>query len=257
MFPKYILVVNTTYRRAAKFYDLFGSKNDLEFYVELALQSGEKALELGVGTGRVAISLAKAGITVVGIDNSVHMLRVAREKLAKETDAVKEHVILKKGDMKNFELKQSFPFIYIPASTFDHNITVEEQKQTLGCISKHLEKNGTFAFDLEQVTSDKPKASWWIDRKEIGGGRMIVRSIFTRRDMTKHTCSLDLFFDVYRNSKLLERYHEYGEVAIISKDEIIKLLRKTGFRVESIYGDFDKSKYQEDSARIVLVTRKK
>ncbi|MDH5794027.1 MAG: hypothetical protein OEZ18_05660, partial [Candidatus Bathyarchaeota archaeon] len=63
--------------------------------------------------------------------------------------------------------------------------------------------------------------------------------------------------DVYRNSKLLERYHEYGEVAIISKDEIIKLLRETGFRVESIYGDFDKSKYQEDSARIVLVTRKK
>ena len=72
-----------TYRRAAKFYDLFGSKNDLEFYLELALQSGEKALELGVGTGRVAIPLAKAGITVVGIDNSVHMLRVAREKLAK------------------------------------------------------------------------------------------------------------------------------------------------------------------------------
>jgi len=107
------------------------------------------------------------------------------------------------------------------------------------------------------VTSDKPKASWWIDRKEISDGKMIVRSIFTRRDMTKHTCSLDLFYDVYRNGKLLERYHEYGEVAIISKNEIVELLRKTGFRVESIYGDFDKSKYQQDNTRIVLVTRKK
>jgi ubiquinone/menaquinone biosynthesis C-methylase UbiE len=246
-----------TYRLAAKFYDLFGSKNDLEFYRELALQSGNKALELGVGTGRVAIPLAKAGIRVVGIDNSVHMLGVAREKLAKETEAVRRRVILKRGDMRNFKLKQLFPFIYIPASTFDHNITVEEQKRTLNCVYKHLEKNGKFAFDLEQATPDKLDSSWWIDRKEIDGGRMVVRSVFTRRDTTKNTCSLDLFFDVYKNGKLLERYHEYGEVAIISKDEVTKLLRETGFRVESIYGDFNKSKHRNNSARVVLVTRKK
>jgi len=246
-----------TYRLAARFYDLFGSKNDLEFYRELALQSGKKALELGVGTGRVAIPLAKAGITVVGIDNSIHMLGVAREKLAKETEAVRGRVTLKRGDMRNFKLKQSFPLIYIPSSTFDHNITVEEQKRALNCVYKHLEENGTFAFDLEQATPDKPEASWWIDRKEIDGGRMVVRSIFTRRDTTKHTCSLDLFFDVYKNGKLLERYHEYGEVAIISKDEVTKLLEENGFKVESIYGDFNKSKYRKDSPRIVLVTRKK
>lgn len=68
-----------TYRLAAKFYDLFGSKNDLRFYRELALQSGKRALELGVGTGRVAIPFAKAGITLVGIDNSVHTLSRQRE----------------------------------------------------------------------------------------------------------------------------------------------------------------------------------
>lgn len=245
-----------TYRLTAKFYDLFGSKNDLLFYRELALHSGKKALELGVGTGRVAISLAKAGITVVGIDNSVHMLRVAREKLAKEADAVRKRVILKRGDMRNFELKQTFTFIYIPASTFDHNITVEEQKQTLECVYKHLEKNGIFAFDIEQTTPEKPPTSWWIDRKKIDNERMVVRSIFTRRDKKKRTCSLDLFFDVYRNGKLQERYHEYGEVAMLSKDEVTELLRENGFRVEGVYGDFNKSECKNDSPRIVLVTRK-
>jgi len=250
-------MIHMTYRQAAKFYDLFGSKNDLQFYKELALQSGKKALELGVGTGRVAIPIARAGITVVGVDNSVHMLRVAREKLTRETEAVRRRVILKRGDMRNFELKQSFPFIYIPASTFDHNIIVEEQKGTLNCVYKHLEKNGVFAFDLEQTMPDKPQTSWWIDRKEIDGRRMVVRSIFTRRDTIKCTCSLDLFFDIYKNGKLLERYHEYGEVAIISKDEVTKLLEENGFRVESIYGDFNKSKYRNDSPRIVLVTRKR
>ena len=93
-----ILAFHMTYRHASKFYDLFGSKDDLEFYRGLALKCGDKALELGVGTGRVAIPLAKAGIRVVGIDNSVHMLRVAREKLAKETAAVNRRVVLKKGD---------------------------------------------------------------------------------------------------------------------------------------------------------------
>jgi len=246
-----------TYRLAARFYDLFGSKNDLEFYRELALQSGKKALELGVGTGRVAIQLAKAGITVVGIDNSVYMLKVAKEKLTKETATVRKRVILKKGDMRNFELKRLFPFIYIPSSTFNHNTTVQEQKQTLNCIYKHLEKNGKFAFDLEQVVPNKPEASWWIDREEVNGGRMVVRSIFTRRDMTKNRLSLDLFFDVYKNGKLLERYHEYGQVAIIPKAAIIKLLEEKNFKVESIYGDFNKSEYRDNCQRIVLVAKKR
>jgi ubiquinone/menaquinone biosynthesis C-methylase UbiE len=246
-----------TYSLAAKFYDLFGSKNDLDFYKELALQSGNKALELGVGTARVAISLAKAGVTVVGIDNSVHMLRVAKEKLTRESESVKRRVILKKGDMRNFELSQSFSFIYIPASTFDHNISVEDRKQTLNRISKHLKKNGTFAFDLEQAAPDKPEKSWWIDRKETEDGKMVVRSAFTRKNTLKRTLSLDLFYDVYKNGKLLERYHEYGEVAIISKDEIIRLLEENGFKVVSIYGNFDKSIHQKGSPKIVLVTRRK
>lgn len=250
-------MIQVTYRLAAKFYDFFGSKNDLDFYRELALQKGNRALELGVGTGRVAIPLARAGITVLGLDSSVHMLRIAKEKLAREAGAVRRRVILKKGDMRSFELKQTFPLIYIPSSTFDHNVTVQEQRQTLGCVHKHLEKNGTFAFDLEQVTPNKPPSSWWIDRKEINGENMVVRSIFTRRDMAKRTCSLDLFFDVYRSGKLLERYHEYGEVAILSKIEITRLLEENGFKVGRIYGDFDKAKCQDDSPRMVLVTRRK
>lgn len=245
-----------TYRLAAKYYDLFGSKNDLNFYKELALQSGGKALELGVGTARVAIPLARVDVTVAGIDNSVYVLKVAREKLAKESEAVRRRVTLKKADMKDFELNQSFPFIYIPASTFDHNIAVEDQKRTLECVYEHLEKSGTFAFDLEQVPPSKPEASWWIDRKKIEGGKMVVRSIFTRRDMTKRRCSLDLFFDVYKEGKLLERFHEYGKVAMISKDEIIRLLEETGFKVVCAYGDFDKSIYRKDSLKVVLLAKK-
>jgi len=246
-----------TYRLAAKFYDLFGSKNDIEFYKELALQNGSEALELGVGTARVAISLAKARVTVVGLDNSVHMLKVSEEKLANESRDVRSRVILKRGDMTNFDLRQTFPFIYLPASTFDHNVTVEDRKRTLNCVHKHLKENGTFAFDLEQASLDKPEKSWWIDRKDIEDGKTVVRSIFTRKNTAKRTLILDLFYDVYEDGKLLERYHEYGEVAIIPKDEITRLLEESGFQVVSIYGDFDKSEHRRDSSKLVLVTKRK
>ncbi|MBE0519750.1 hypothetical protein IBX35_01725, partial [Candidatus Bathyarchaeota archaeon] len=110
---------------------------------------------------------------------------------------------------------------------------------------------------LEQAAPDKPEKSWWIDRKETEDGKMVVRSTFTRKNTLRHTLSLDLFYDVYKNGKLLERYHEYGEVATISKDEIVRSLEETGFEVVNVYGDFDKSKYRKDSTRLVLVTRRK
>jgi len=86
---------------------------------------------------------------------------------------------------------------------------------------------------------------------------MGVRSIFTRKNTSKRTLSLDPFYDVYKKGKMLERYHEYGEVAIISRDEIIRLLEETGFKVVSVYGDFDKSEYRKDSPKLVLVTKRK
>jgi hypothetical protein len=96
-----------------------------------------------------------------------------------------------------------------------------------------------------------------IDRKEIDRRKMVVRSIFTKRDITRHTCNLNLFFELYQNRTLLEKYQEYGEVAIISKDKIIKLLEEKRFEIENVYGDFDLVEYQRDSPRIVLVTKKK
>jgi len=71
------------YGPASKYYDLFGSKDDVAFYRELAIKHGCRALELCVGTGRVTIELAKAGVTVLGIDNSRYMLNVARSKRAR------------------------------------------------------------------------------------------------------------------------------------------------------------------------------
>ncbi|MDH5267461.1 MAG: class I SAM-dependent methyltransferase, partial [Candidatus Bathyarchaeota archaeon] len=111
------------YGPASKYYDLFASGDDVDFYRELGVKHGRKALELGVGTGRVAIELAKADVTVWGIDNSSYMLNVARQKLKMSSASIRQRVRLKLGDIRNFKLKEKFPIVYIPSATFEHCIT--------------------------------------------------------------------------------------------------------------------------------------
>jgi cyclopropane fatty-acyl-phospholipid synthase-like methyltransferase len=169
------------YGPASKYYDLFGSKSDINFYREFAVKHGEKALELGVGTGRVAIELAKAGVTVWGIDNSPFMLTEANQKLRKESLMIRNRVKLKLGDMRNFKLEEVFPFIYIPSSTFEHCVTEGDQRRCLTCARDALQKEGMLMFDISQ-SDRKQDNSWWIDRKETSAEEEVVRTIFSRRN---------------------------------------------------------------------------
>jgi len=94
-----------TYREGAeKYYDLFGEKQDVGFYLDLAREQGGKALELGVGTARLAVQLARAGVEAWGIDNSLHMLRIAKTKLAKEKPDVRSRIHLEHADVREFTL---------------------------------------------------------------------------------------------------------------------------------------------------------
>jgi cyclopropane fatty-acyl-phospholipid synthase-like methyltransferase len=243
------------YGPASKYYDLFGAKNDIAFYKDLAVKYGHRALELGVGTGRVAVELAKAGVTVWGIDSSKHMLRVAREKMRKECGASGKLVILKLGDMRSFALKETFPFVYIASSTFEHCITRDDQRRCLTCAYDALERNGALAFDISQLRQDQPASSWWIDRRQLDAEE-VVRVIFSRRDPRTNIVSVNLFFDVYKGGRLKERYYEYGEARISSREEIEVLLRAVGFRIERVYGGFDKSDCDSNNPRAVFIATK-
>lgn len=245
-----------TYGKAARFYDLFGEKPDVEFYKEQALRSRGKVLELGVGTARLALELARCGVRVVGIDSSPDMLRVARRKLTEEPTDVRRRVTLKRGNMRDLRLTEKFSMIYMPASTFDHLTNVEDQVNVLRCVYRSLEDSGRFVFDVEQFSSGKPPCSWWLERKELKGGREVVRSGFMMSNLRERTSTIHLFFDLYRKGKLIERYYEHGRVAIFTKRELLRILGETGFKVDAVYGDFNKTKHTQRSPRMVFVARK-
>ena len=242
------------YGPASKYYDLFASNDDVDFYKELAIKHGKNVLELGVGTGRVAIELAKANVTVWGIDNSKYMLNIARQKLETSSTSIRKRVKLKLGDIRNFKLEERFPLVYIPSATFEHCITQEDQSSCLTNVYNALERKGILAFDVSQLSSGKPENSWWIDRRELSPEEEVVRTIFSRRNPQTNIVSVNLFFEIYQGGKLKERYYEYGEARISSKREIEKMLKDAGFRVEKVYGNFDKSPHSPESRRLIFVS---
>ena len=242
------------YGPASEYYDLFASKDDIHFCRELVLQHGKKALELGVGTGRVAIELAKAKVAVCGIDNSTFMLDVAKKKLKKVSPSLKKRIELKLGDMRTFKTKETFSFIYIASSTFEHCKTKQDQRKCLASVYKSLQSGGVFTFDISQ-SHKKLESSWWIDQTQLGN-QEIVRTVFSKTDPETSIVSADLFFDVYEKGKLKERYYEHVEARLSTEKEIEEMLRDIGFMIEEIYGDFSKSAYSQQIRHAVFVCRK-
>lgn len=240
-------------RGAEKFYDIFGAKDDARFYLDLALKHGGKALELGVGTGRLAIQLARSGVETWGIDNSPYMLRAAAANLEREPQNVRERVRLELADVRRFDLGERFGLICFPSFSFDHLLTHADQISTLECIRKHLTPSGVYAFDLVRTLRSQEEDSWFVEEKPLGEKRTVVRLGFSKPDPPKRLISIDLWYEVYEEGAMLERYHERGKVFVHDPESIKGLLEEVGFEVEAWYGGHDKQPFVGDSKLMVIV----
>jgi SAM-dependent methyltransferase len=121
--------------------------DDLPFYLGLARQAaarGEAVLELGCGTGRVTIPIARAGAEIVGLDNAPAMLAVARRKAAEA--GVRVHWVT--ADMRDFRLEQRFGLVIIPFRSFLHLLTDADQEACLRRIQEHLLPGGRLALNF-------------------------------------------------------------------------------------------------------------
>src|SRR5260370_20118223 len=137
---------------SAKYYDeAYATTEDLEdlkFYVDVAKANGGPVLELACGTGRILLPIAREGISIHGIDNSLSMLDVLRDKLRQELKDVRELVSVSHGDIRNFRSNREYPLGIIPFRPLQHMYTVEDQVAALQTAAFHLERGGTLVFDV-------------------------------------------------------------------------------------------------------------
>jgi hypothetical protein len=164
-------------------------------------------------------------------------------------------ITLKLGDMRGFKLKQTFPFVYIASATFEHCVTAEDQRSCLRSAYKALRKGGVLAFDVSRPRRETA-SSWSVERKQLDGDSEVVRTVFSTPHPQADTVSVNLFFDVYRKGVLRERYYEYGEAKVSSKESLQRILTGLGFAVPEPYGDYDGSPYGAQSTKVIFVCHK-
>lgn len=127
---------------------------DVAYYVHQAELSGGPVLEYGVGNGRVALPVARAGIEVVGVDLSQPMLDDFAARLADEPKAVQGRVRTRRGDMCRVRLKRRFPLVIAPFNVFLHLYTRTEVEAFLARVRAHLAPGGRFVFDVSVPRAD-------------------------------------------------------------------------------------------------------
>ena len=124
------------------------TRPDVQFYVDEAGDAGGSVLEIGCGTGRVLLPIARAGHTITGVDASRYMLERCQTKLRAEPGEVQARVTLHLRDARSFDLGRKFDLVTAPFRVVQHLTTIEDQLGFLGSVSRHLAPGGRLAFDV-------------------------------------------------------------------------------------------------------------
>jgi SAM-dependent methyltransferase len=223
----------SAYDQIARIYDPWSRTvvEDVRFYVEEARRTGGPVVELGVGTGRIAVPIAVEGIPVIGVDSSTGMLEVARER----AELAGAQVDLRLGDLRDPPLEGRYPLVIIPFRALLHMETDEDRRAALRAAAGLLEPAGRFVFDVftpgaEDIADTHGR---WLQREP---------GIFERAD-----------WDEERQRLSLRVRGEGAEaelsLAWLTVPEWRELLRAEGFVVDAVYGWFDRTPWRggEDS----------
>jgi len=251
------MVETDLYDVEAAFYDeVHDYSEDIPFYTEYAKALGGLVLECGVGTGRIALPLARAGISVVGIDLNEKMLKIARGKLAKEPQDVRERVKLAKADMRNFTLEERFSLCLIPFNTFLHMLTVEDQEATLKTIYKHLLPKGLLIISVFNPDLTRPQNVVRLEVVKQVKDELVMRFYTQSFDFPNQTTSVQYMYDFVKSDGSLRRLVTPLRIRYIFYDEMRQLLTRTGYEIVSVYGDEKKSPFQSNSRLMIFVAQK-
>ncbi|MCI0837797.1 MAG: class I SAM-dependent methyltransferase [Chloroflexi bacterium] len=253
---------NMDYVAWAEWYDIFYSATDpgdVEFYHGLCRASGGPVLEIGVGTGRIALPLAQQGMEVVGIDLNDPMLRVAERK-ALEAAPLSGSLKLIQADMRNFDIKRQFPVVTIPARTLLLATTEEEQFHTLCCAARHLAPDGTLAFNLfypdPALLADSPDEEFLLEVVEKANGGRYVLTAKNRFDLaTQLNHGVQIAEELDASGEVLRREELDVTVRYLYPDQVIALCERAGLEVIEMWGDFEGADITEESDEIVVICR--
>jgi len=235
--------VNSEYDAIARLYDPWSAAvvEDISFYVEEALASGGPVVELGVGTGRIAIPTAAAGIHLIGVDASAGMLEVCAEQARRA--GVAERLDLRLGDLRRPPVDERVPLVTCPFRAYLHLTSDAERLEALTAARELLRDGGRLVFDVFKPSQDD------IDETH---GRWIEREpgIDERADWDVVAQTLTLSVRGKGTQSTMQ-------LSWLEPERWNALLAEAGFIVDSCFGWFDRRPYSggEDTVWIAHVRK--
>jgi SAM-dependent methyltransferase len=231
----------SAYDAIARIYDPWSVSvtEDVSFYVEEAKRAGGPVVELGVGTGRIAVPTAAAGIRVIGVDSSPGMLEVCREQA--ELAGVSDLVDLRLGELADPPVEERVRLVTCPFRSYLHLLDDTARLRALGATRELLVPGGRFVFDVFAPAPDDIEDTHgrWLEREP---------GIFERADWDSGARTLTL-------SVRGESGATTFTLAWLSPDEWRALLERAGFQVVACFGWFDRRPYQGGEDTVWIARR--
>ena len=214
-------------------------------------------LELGCGTGRVAIPVAKAGATVIGIDRSESMLTRGRQRVkrARVGSAVK----LIRGDIRYLPFPdKTFPLVMAPYGILQSLLDERVLTQTLKDVQRVLKKNGTFGLEL---VADLPAWEEYSKHTSLRGkrgphGKPIVLIESVKQDRKNHITRFEQEFVEGRGKSATRRKFSLA-FRTLSVPQMVQRLEKAGFEVSALLGDYQGGQWDLRADVWILLARPK
>jgi ubiquinone/menaquinone biosynthesis C-methylase UbiE len=257
--------VASEYDHFADIYDVWAStapvtSRNLPFYVEVCCETPGLVAELGVGDGRIAIEVARAGKPIVGVDSSTEMLHRCRARV--QAAGVLQQVSLIHADFRDFSLPQPADLITIPFHSIGHLVTMEDKRAGLKHIYNQLAPGGRlifdhFVFNLELAQSRHNVVTLRAEYTHPDTGRDTLLWVTSRYQPENQAIRIVAWTDEIDGVGVLVR-RQYRRLTFswLEPEQTRTLLAETGFEVEALYGDFDRSPFDEDSSEQIWVARR-
>ena len=231
----------------APFYDWENAqtlgRRDIPFWRRIASAAAGTVLELGCGTGRVSVPLAKAGVDLVGIDRSAPMLarageRVARARAGRVPNPDARIPTLVRGDIRALPFRErSFAMVLAPYGILQSLIRARDLTATIASVARVLEPGGTFGIDL---VPDVPKWKEYRNRVQLRGesnGAQLTLIESVTQDRRRRLTTFEQRY-VERRGRATREHRFDLTFRTLSVPQMASRLERAGFTVGAVLGDY-------------------
>ncbi|MBN1439082.1 MAG: class I SAM-dependent methyltransferase [Anaerolineales bacterium] len=250
-----------SYASIARFYDWENAEftEDLPFWADLARRQGGPVLELGCGSGRVMLHLAREGFAVTGVDSSPAMLALARSRLALQK-SIAQRITLREGDFTRLPLDGAFPLIILAFNTFSHMTDPEDARAALAAVEAHLAPGGQAVFALPNPIPlyGDPPPGLVLERvfRDEDRNRTVQQFSSLRVDRAAQLGYVTWIYDEIDAAGTVTRTTVPMTLRYFFPNELSALFERAGMRLWRLWGDYDGSPYSEDSPVLIAAAEK-